>query len=89
LANIVYIQYQTDTTVYDSLFTECLVLKLAAMIATQLRKDDMSLSARIAQAYERRIQVARVKNAGDDKLKRYNPIASSRFVRSRRFSSNG
>ena len=89
LANIVYVQYQTDTTVYDSLFTDCLVLKLAAMIATQLRKDDMRLSTQLAQAYTRRIQDARVKNAGEDKLRRFNPIGSSRFVRSRRYSTNG
>ena len=89
LANIVYIQYQTDTTVYDSLFTDCLVLKLAAMIATHLRKDDLGISERLAMAYSKRIQTARVKNAGDDRLKRFNPIGSSRFVRARYSSTNG
>ena len=89
LANIVYIQYQTDTTVYDSLFTDCLVLKLAAMIATAVRKDDAALSQRLGMAYQQRIQTARVKNAGDDRLKRFNPISSSRFVRARRVSTNG
>jgi hypothetical protein len=89
LANIVYVQYQTDTTIYDSLFTDCLVLKLSAMIATHLRKDDMGISQTLAMAYRQRIQDARVKNAGDDRLKRFNPISSSRFVQARRRSTNG
>ena len=55
-ANIVYVQYQTDTTVYDSLFTDCLVLKLGAMVATKLRKDDMGISMKLAQAYQTRIR---------------------------------
>ena len=88
-ANIVYVQYQTDTTVYDSLFTDCLVLKLGAMVATKLRKDDMGISMKLAQAYQTRIQTARVKNAGDDRLRRFNPITSSRVVRARRHSTNG
>ena len=88
-ANIVYVQYQTDTTVYDSLFTECLVLKLASMIATGLRKDDAGLALRMNQMYESKLPEARTKNAADDKPKRFNPIPSSRFIRSRRRSTNG
>ena len=88
-ANIIYIQYQTDTTVYDSLFTECLVLKLASMIATGLRKDDAALAGRMSGMYEAKLPEARTKNAGEDKLRRYNPVASSRFIRSRRRSTNG
>jgi hypothetical protein len=88
-ANIVYVQYQTDTTVYDSLFTDCLVLKLAAMIATDLRKDDTAVATSMLKMYTKAIQGARTKNAGEDKLRRFNPVASSRFVRARRFSTNG
>ena len=87
--NVVYIQYQTDTTVYDSLFTDALILKLAAMVATDLRKDDAGLATRLAGMYERVLAEARVKNAGDDRLRRFNPVYSSRFVRARRFSTNG
>lgn len=88
-AQIVYIQYQMDTTVYDSLFTDCLVLKLAAMVATELRKDDSSLFMKLMGMYKDRLSEARVKNAGEDKLKRFNPISSSWFIRSRRWSTNG
>ncbi len=88
-ANIVYVQYQMDTTVYDSLFTDALVYKLASMIATDLRKDAADLSMKMLQAYERVMAEARIKNAGDDKLKRFNPVQSSWFVRSRRLSTNG
>src|ERR1700690_1866075 len=86
-ANIVYVQYQTDTTVYDSLFTDCLSLKLAMMIATHLRKDNAELAERLAGLYRVRIQEARTKNSGDDKPLRYNPLGSSRFFRSRRRST--
>lgn len=88
-AQIIYVQYQTDTTVYDSLFTDALIYKLAAMIATDLRKDDANLSLKMLQAYKEIMSEARVKNAGDDKLKRFNPVTTSWFVRSRRFSTNG
>ncbi len=88
-ANVVYIQYQPDTSVYDSLFTDCLVLKLASIIATDLRKDDLTVSRACAQGYEKMLPEARVKNAGDDRLRRFNPVRSSRFVRARRQSTNG
>ena len=88
-ANIVYIQYVSDTTLLDSLFVDALVLKLASMIATDLRKDDATLSARLAGMYERVLAEARVKNSGDDRLRRFDPTRNSRFIRARRQSTNG
>lgn len=88
-ANVVYIQYVTDTTLFDSLFVDALVLKLASMIATDLRKDDAALSQRLGMMYERVLAEARTKNAADDRLKRFNPVSRSRFVRSRWQSTNG
>jgi hypothetical protein len=88
-ANVVYIQYATETTLYDSLFTDCLIYKLASMLATNLRKDDATLATKMLQIYEKMLPEARVKNAGDDRLKRFNPISTSWFVRSRRWSTNG
>jgi len=88
-AIIKYVQYQPDTTKYDSLFTDALVLKLAAMIATDLRKDDATLSLRLKQEYKQVLSEARTKNAGEDKLRRYNIVSESRFIRSRWRSTNG
>jgi hypothetical protein len=88
-ANIVYIQYVTDTTLFDSLFVDALVLKLASMMATDLRKDDAALSQRLGMMYERVLAEARTKNAADDRLKRFNPVRGSRFVRARWQSTNG
>jgi len=88
-AIIKYVQFQPDTTKYDSLFTDALVLKLAAVIATDLRKDDATLSLRLKQEYKQVLSEARTKNAGEDKLRRYNIVSESRFIRSRWRSTNG
>ena len=88
-AVIKYVQYQPDTTKYDSLFTDALTLKLAATIATDLRKDDAALSLRLRQEYKQVLSEARTKNAGEDKLRRYNIVSESRFIRSRWRSTNG
>jgi len=88
-ANIKYVQYQQDTTKYDALFTDALTLKLAATIATDLRKDDATLSLRLRQEYKQVLSEARTKNAGEDKLRRYNIVSESRFIRSRWRSTNG
>jgi hypothetical protein len=88
-AVIKYVQYQPDTTKYDSLFTDALVLKLASTMATDLRKDDATLSLRLKQEYKQVLSEARTKNAGEDKLRRYNIVSESRFIRSRWRSTNG
>jgi hypothetical protein len=89
LANIVYIQYQTDTTIYDSLFTKCLILNLASMISPKLLKDGGAAAERMRGLYREALPEARIKNAGENRLRRYNLAGSSRWVRSRRYSTNG
>lgn len=88
-ANIKYNRFEADTTCYDPMFTAALYINLAAIIATDLRKDDSSLSMRLRQEYMGYIAEARVKNAGEDKPRRYNIVSESRFVASRYRSTNG
>ncbi len=88
-ADIKYNALVQDTTQFDSLFVDALVLKLASLIATDVRKDDASLSERMDGLYRQAISEARLKNAGESNPRRYNIVSQSRFVRSRRWSTNG
>jgi hypothetical protein len=88
-ANIKYNAAVVDTTKFDSLFVEALVFKLAAYIATELRKDDAELSGRMEQGYKEYLMEARQKNGAEQQPRRYNIVSQSRFVRSRRYSTNG
>ena len=87
-ADLKYTAFETDTTNFDPLFTGALVLNLAGMIATTLRKDDARLSLTLRQEYQAYLQDARQKNGAEGKPRRYNIVSESRFVRSRRWSTN-
>lgn len=88
-ANIKYTSLVMDTTQYDALFVDALVFKLASLIATDLRKDDSTVSERMDSLYREALTEARQKNAAESNPRRYNIVSQSRFVRSRRWSTNG
>lgn len=88
-ADIKYNRFETDTTNFDSMFAEALVLNLASMIATTLRKDDAQLSIGMFQEYRAYIARALVKNGNERNAYRYNIVSQSRFVGSRYRSTNG
>lgn len=88
-AVIQYVQSTADTTKFDSLFANALTLKLASMISTNLRQDGGAMEERLLVAYDRALREARVKNAGEKKARRFNPIPSSLFNRSRYGGRNG
>lgn len=87
-AVIKYTWANPDTTRYDTLFVECLTLKLAAMLATPLRQDDTEISSAMEGLYLKKLAGARTKNAGERKPRRFNPVSNSRFIGSRYFSTN-
>lgn len=87
-AIIKYTWSNPDTTKYDTLFVECLVLKLAAMMATILRQDDAAISQAMEGIYLKKLSSARTKNAGERKPRRFNPVTNSRFIGSRYRSTN-
>lgn len=88
-AVIKYNKFEEDTTKFDTLFGASLVLNLASAIATSLRKDDSTLSQRLKAEYQQTVQKAVVQNAGERQPRRYNVVSQSRFVASRRRSTNG
>jgi len=88
-ANIQYVRWEPDSTKYDNMFIECLTLKWAALVATSLRKDDATLTTKMEALYDRAITKARTKNGGEMNPRRYFLPGQSRFVRSRRWSTNG
>lgn len=88
-ANIKYIKFEPDTTKYDPLFIGALVLNLATILATQLRKDNAAIAQEMRQMYKDYVTEARAKNGGEGKPRRNNLVQGSRFVASRRWSTNG
>ena len=89
LAVIQYVQNQPDTTKFDAMFTSALTFLLASMIATALRQDGGKLEAEMLQAYTRALSTARAKNGGEQMPRRFNPIYSSRILRSRYWYGDG
>ena len=88
-AVIQYVQNVPDTTRFDSLFLNCFVLKLASMIATPLRQDGGALEKALLAEYKSALRDARTKNSGERQQRRFNPIGSSLFNRSRYGGTNG
>ncbi len=87
-AVIKYVQYNEDTTVYDAMLANCLTLKLAARIATRRRQDDVNIAAALEAKYQDALHKARQKNAGERTVRRFEPAVNSRFITSRRWSTN-
>ncbi len=88
-AVVQYVKNQPDTTRFDSMLTNAIALKLASMIATQLRQDGGKMEAALLQGYELAVKQARMKNGGEKQARRFNPIGSSLFNRARYSGSNG
>ena len=88
-AVIQYVQNVADTTKFDALFTNCVALKLASMIATPLRQDGGRMEQALLAEYKVALREARTKNAGEQQARRFNPIPSSRFNQARYCGING
>ena len=88
-AVIKYVALVTDATQYDSLFSGALSLRLAASIATDLRKDGGAMAAGLLALYNRALAEARTQDGNEMKWKRYSPVQDSMWVRSRYWSTNG
>lgn len=89
-ANIKYTAFIQDPTVWDPLFIGCVAVLLASKIATQVRGDDGNLSAQLRQRYTSDLlPKARLKDAGQQLERRYDPTKSSNWLRSRYGSTAG
>ncbi len=89
MADIKYNKFEPDTTLYDTMFIDALVYKLASLMATTLRKDNADLSFKMAQMYQAVVTRARVKNGNEANSRRYSVVSQSRFIGARRWSTNG
>ena len=87
VAKIQYIEYTSDTTVYDALFIECVALRLAGKLATIIRQDE-ALGNQLKQEY---LQVAlpRARKVdGNERNKApYDPREKSRVLNARRLGT--
>ena len=87
-AVIHYVQYNEDSTRYDPMFTDCLVLKLASMIATRLRQDDTQIAQGAYNQYLKQLSAARTRDANERRGRRFVPQRNSNLINSRYFSTN-
>jgi hypothetical protein len=88
-AVIQYVKNQPDCTQFDSIFTDAFTYKLAAAIATPLRQDGGKLQSEMLGEYEKQLRKARARNGGEQLVRRFNPIGTSRFVNARWGGANG
>ena len=87
--SVEYIRFMEDTTLFDPLFVEAFSTLLASSLATVLRKDDGRVALELRQSYKRDfLPGAQVKDAGERKLRRFQPVLESKFVASRYRSTN-
>jgi hypothetical protein len=84
-----YIAYVEDTTVWDPLFTDAVVVLLASKIAVPIRQDE-GMAAQLKEEFLRSaLPKARTKNGNNRRRMRFDPCAESRFLRARYNSTNG
>jgi hypothetical protein len=88
-ANVRYIAFVEDTGIWDSLFTNAVVVLLASRIAVPIRQDEGMASALLSE-YERvALPKARMKDGNEQRKRRHDPCEGSRFLDARYFSTNG
>jgi len=89
VAEIKYIRYESDTTQFDPLFVEALAVYIASKIATVMRQDE-ALARDLANEFAReKLPTARRIDGTDRKPQQYDIAVGSRFLGSRRISTNG
>jgi hypothetical protein len=87
-AKIQYVSYDEDSTIYDALFVEAFVILLSSNLATVVRQDE-GLAASKLQEFEAMLSEARSKDGNERRKFPYNQASESRWVASRRYSTNG
>jgi hypothetical protein len=89
-AKVQYVKLDLTVAKWDALLIAAVATRLASEIVTALRADDGQASQRLLAEYEQvHLPKARVKDGNERKRIRRNPADESRFVQSRRFSTNG
>jgi len=88
-AIIKYVQNVADTTRFDPLFVAALVQLLASKLATILRLDGGNMAKGFLGVYERKLNEARTRDAGEGYPRRFNPMQGSNWVKARWGGLNG
>lgn len=88
-ADVKYIAFVEDTTVWDALFANAVVVLLAAKIATPIRQDEGMAASLLQEYYRVALPQARAKDANQKRRMRFDPAAESRFLSARYYSTNG
>lgn len=86
-AKLRYVAYVEDTTQWDSLLTNAVVVLLAAKLAVPIRQDEQMMIA-LMNEYQRTLGAARMQDGGERKRHRFNPTTLSRWVNARYGSTN-
>lgn len=89
VAKVRYIAYVEDTTVWDALFTDAIVVLLASKIAVPIRQDEGLAQALKEEFLRSALPKARTRNGNNRRRMRFNPCAESRFLAARYTSTNG
>jgi hypothetical protein len=88
-AKITFIRYEEDPTVYDPMLIEALVILIASKVAIPIRQDE-SLSRSYKEEYERiALPEARRVNGVEQNKIRVRQEEGSRWLKARRYSTNG
>lgn len=88
-AKATYIAYVEDSTVWDALFTDAVVVLLASKIAVPMRQDEGMAQALKEEFLRSALPKARTKNGNNRRRLRFDPCAESRFLSARYTSTNG
>jgi len=87
VAQVEFNRYTADTTKYDPMFVECIVVLLSSKIAIPIRQDEQ-LAQALRQEYERITLPKGRKVDGNERKKRtYSPTSESRWSASRTYST--
>jgi hypothetical protein len=89
IAQVRYIAYVEDCTQWDALFTNAVVVLLAAKIAVPMRQDEGMATALLTEYQRVALPQARQKDGNERRKRRHDPCEGSRFLASRYYSTNG
>lgn len=81
-AMLCYVAYVEDTMEWDSLFTNSIIVLLAAKLSVPIRQDEQMMIA-LMNEYQRILGSARMRDGNERKKHRYDPTTLSSWVNSR------
>lgn len=83
IAEVEYIHYNENATIWDPLFAKAVIYNLAAACATSIRQDE-GMAQTLQQYYDQvALPKARMRDGNQRRGPRFNPLNESRFVAAR------